>query len=143
MLMSGWNAAKQRANFSNNPTARQIWDANHLDVVGHFQLESRVYTVAMSPVATAHCLISAAGTDPQVRCCPVMQCTWGAVAAEGTLFIRWLAGEALRRCKRRLHAHARGPQRAGVGCLLVAHVRVAPRHRRMRWPGARRTALLL
>ena len=27
-----------------------------------------MYTVAMSPIATTHCLISAAGTDPQVRC---------------------------------------------------------------------------
>ena len=44
----------------------QVWDANRLDVVADFKLEARVYAIAMSRVATAHCLIAAAGTDPQV-----------------------------------------------------------------------------
>ncbi len=46
--------------------AWQVWDANRLDVVADFRLEARVYAIAMSRVATAHCLIAAAGTDPQV-----------------------------------------------------------------------------
>jgi len=44
----------------------QVWDANRLDVVADFRLEARVYAIAMSRIATAHCLIAAAGTDPQV-----------------------------------------------------------------------------
>ena len=46
--------------------SEQVWDSNHLQVVGDFDLAARVYAVAMSPVATSHCLVAAAGTDPQV-----------------------------------------------------------------------------
>lgn len=46
--------------------SEQVWDSNHLQVVGDFDLAARVYAVAMSPIATSHCLVAAAGTDPQV-----------------------------------------------------------------------------
>ena len=54
--------------------ARQVWDANRLDVVADFRLEERVYAIAMSRVATAHCLIAAAGTNPQVSAIMCVKC---------------------------------------------------------------------
>ena len=77
--------------------------------------------------------VSACQSRMHSRCCSAS----GRLRCE----LRRLAGEALRRSQWRLHAHSCGPQRACLGCLLVADLRVAPGHRRLRWSGEQCTAL--
>lgn len=43
-----------------------MWDANTLAVAAGFSLSSRVHAVAMSPAATAHCLVAVGSGEPQV-----------------------------------------------------------------------------
>ena len=44
----------------------QVWDTNRLEVVVPFALPARVYAVALSPVASSHCLVAVGTGDPQV-----------------------------------------------------------------------------
>lgn len=44
----------------------KVWDANSLQVVSTFALDSRVYAAAMSAVATSHCLVAVGSGDTQV-----------------------------------------------------------------------------
>ena len=103
-----------------------------------------MYAVSMSRVATAHCLIAAAGTDPQVGALrrakrQDFDNIAGRVSVDFQLEVKsiygqeavWAAGEAVRCSQRRLHAHSGGPQRGRLGRLLVADLRMASHHWRL------------
>lgn len=49
----------------------QVWDTELLQHVTGFATPSRVQTLALSSVATGHCLIAAAGDDAHVRLCDI------------------------------------------------------------------------
>ena len=45
----------------------KVWDANALDVAASFSLGGRVHAVAMSPIASTHCLVAVGSAEPQAR----------------------------------------------------------------------------
>ena len=51
--------------------ALQVWDTEVLQQVATFAASVRVYALALSRVATTHCLIAAAGNGAQVRLCDI------------------------------------------------------------------------
>ncbi|XP_066315419.1 WD repeat-containing protein ATCSA-1-like isoform X3 [Miscanthus floridulus] len=49
----------------------KVWDTNSTQVVMEFKMPGKVYTAAMSPVATTHMLIATGTADVQVRLCDI------------------------------------------------------------------------
>ncbi|KAG0540225.1 hypothetical protein BDA96_03G390800 [Sorghum bicolor] len=49
----------------------KVWDTNSTQVVMEFKMPGKVYTAAMSPVATTHMLIGTGTADVQVRLCDI------------------------------------------------------------------------
>ncbi|XP_031404768.1 WD repeat-containing protein ATCSA-1-like [Punica granatum] len=49
----------------------KVWDTNSTQVVMNFKMPGKVYTTAMSPLATSHMLIAAGTEDVQVRLCDI------------------------------------------------------------------------
>mmetsp|Transcript_35876 Transcript_35876/g.57994 ORF Transcript_35876/g.57994 Transcript_35876/m.57994 type:complete len:459 (+) Transcript_35876:115-1491(+) len=47
----------------------RVWDTNTQTTAAHFSLPGPVYAVAMSPLASSHCLIAGGSTDSHVRLC--------------------------------------------------------------------------
>ncbi|KAJ3414760.1 DNA excision repair protein ERCC-8 [Chytridiales sp. JEL 0842] len=47
----------------------KVWDTNAMEVACTFNLNEKVYSHAMSPVATSHSLIAAASEQPRIRLC--------------------------------------------------------------------------
>ena len=50
----------------------QIWDTNVLAVACSFTLPVRIFSLGMSHVAAAHCLVAVGGGEPQVCICLCM-----------------------------------------------------------------------
>ncbi|GMH38513.1 hypothetical protein BSKO_06397 [Bryopsis sp. KO-2023] len=46
-----------------------IWDTNKMEVAYQFDMGARVYSVAMSAIATSHCLVAVGSEDPLVKLC--------------------------------------------------------------------------
>lgn len=49
----------------------KVWDTNSTQVVMEFKMPGKVYTAAMSPIATTHVLIATGSADVQVRLCDI------------------------------------------------------------------------
>ncbi|KAK4779370.1 hypothetical protein SAY86_006898 [Trapa natans] len=49
----------------------KVWDTNTTQMVMNFKMPGKVYTTAMSPLATSHMLIAAGTEDVQVRLCDI------------------------------------------------------------------------
>ncbi|XP_062207515.1 WD repeat-containing protein ATCSA-1 isoform X2 [Phragmites australis] len=49
----------------------KVWDTNSTQVVMDFKMPGKVYSAAMSPIATTHMLIATGSADVQVRLCDV------------------------------------------------------------------------
>ncbi|XP_039850056.1 WD repeat-containing protein ATCSA-1-like isoform X3 [Panicum virgatum] len=49
----------------------KVWDTNSTQVVMDFKMPGKVFTAAMSPVATTHMLIATGSADVQVRLCDI------------------------------------------------------------------------
>ncbi|WVZ68109.1 hypothetical protein U9M48_017093 [Paspalum notatum var. saurae] len=49
----------------------KVWDTNSTQVVMEFKMPGKVYTAAMSPIATTHMLIATGSADVQVRLCDI------------------------------------------------------------------------
>ncbi|CAD7702734.1 unnamed protein product [Ostreobium quekettii] len=46
-----------------------LWDTNRMELACQFEMGSRVYGVAMSPVASTHCLVAVGTEGPHVKLC--------------------------------------------------------------------------
>ncbi|KAG2593085.1 hypothetical protein PVAP13_5NG108400 [Panicum virgatum] len=49
----------------------KVWDTNSTQVVMDFKMPGKVFTAAMSPIATTHMLIATGSADVQVRLCDI------------------------------------------------------------------------
>ncbi|KAI5007509.1 hypothetical protein ZWY2020_051605 [Hordeum vulgare] len=49
----------------------KVWDTNSTQVVMDFKMPGKVYSAAMSPIATTHMLIATGSADVQVRLCDI------------------------------------------------------------------------
>ncbi|XP_048565213.1 WD repeat-containing protein ATCSA-1-like isoform X4 [Triticum urartu] len=49
----------------------KVWDTNSSQVVMDFKMPGKVYSAAMSPIATTHMLIATGSADVQVRLCDI------------------------------------------------------------------------
>ncbi|KAL5221566.1 hypothetical protein ABZP36_026279 [Zizania latifolia] len=49
----------------------KVWDTNSAQVVMDFKMPGKVYSAAMSPIATTHMLIATGSADVQVRLCDI------------------------------------------------------------------------
>ncbi|KAK9817228.1 hypothetical protein WJX72_011350 [[Myrmecia] bisecta] len=68
----------------------KVWDTNSLQVACRFAFPGRVYGLALSPVAVAHCLVAVVGSEPQ--------CT-GPTPPSGT----WPLAAVMARCGYGIH----------------------------------------